>query len=55
MVKRFQGHGGKVELESNEANGSTFTLILYKFANKPVKVKTEFNHKSNGMAYIENN
>ncbi len=42
-----RAHGGKVELESDEEKGTTFSLFLDKHANKPGKIKTELNYISN--------
>lgn len=41
-------HGGDVCLVSNEIDGTTFSLSLYKNANHPGKVKTEVNFKKQG-------
>lgn len=38
-----QAHGGEVKLTSNEEEGTTFSLSLYKNANQPGKVQTEVN------------
>ncbi|TRO65196.1 sensor histidine kinase [Christiangramia sabulilitoris] len=42
-----RAHGGNVQLESNEVNGTTFSLLLKKYANKPGKVRTELNYSEN--------
>ena len=42
-----QAHGGKVYLESNEENGTTFSIQLKKYVNKPGKVRTELNYSEN--------
>lgn len=39
----IEAHGGHVELESDEENGTTFTLLMQKYANEPGKVKTKLN------------
>ena len=39
-----EAHGGKVDLESNEENGTTFSIHLKKYANKPGKIRTELNY-----------
>ena len=38
-----RGHGGYLKLESSEAHGTTFSLILGKYKNEPGKVKTALN------------
>ncbi len=38
-----KAHGGSLELESNQENGTTFTLILDKYENKPGKLKSALN------------
>ncbi len=38
-----KGHGGRVKLISNEEQGTTFTLVIGKFKNKPGKVKVALN------------
>lgn len=38
-----KGHGGKLNLESSGEHGTTFSLVLGKYKNKPGKVKTELN------------
>ncbi len=40
-------HGGKLMLNSNEKEGTTFTLILDKFSHKPGKIRTELNFSEN--------
>lgn len=42
-----KAHGGTVDLESNEENGTTFTLVLGKKANEPGKVTTTLNFAGN--------
>lgn len=39
-------HGGSLELESNQEKGTTFTLILDKYGNKPGKLKSALNFTS---------
>lgn len=39
-----QAHGGEVGLESTDELGTTFSLSLNKYANKPGKVRTELNY-----------
>lgn len=38
-----KAHGGSLKLESNEDNGTTFTIVLKKNENKPGKRKTSLN------------
>ncbi|QYA25933.1 HAMP domain-containing histidine kinase [Gramella sp. MT6] len=40
-------HGGKVTLESNKEQGTTFSIILKKNFNQPGKVRTELNYSPN--------
>ena len=42
-----QAHGGKVEVVSNEIEGTTFSIHLKKQANKPGKIRTELNYSKN--------
>lgn len=42
-----EAHGGKVELESREDLGTTFSLILNKHSHKPGKIRTELNYSEN--------
>lgn len=42
-----KAHGGKVDLDSNNANGTTFSIYLMKHINKPGKVRTELNYSEN--------
>ena len=39
-----KAHGGKVDLTSNKKDGTTFSIFLKKYANKPGKVRTELNY-----------
>ncbi|MDT0641401.1 HAMP domain-containing sensor histidine kinase [Zunongwangia sp. F363] len=38
-----EAHGGSVELESNEGKGTTFSIMLHKYKNKPGKVRSKLN------------
>lgn len=42
-----KAHGGKVDLSSNNENGTTFSIYLKKYVNKPGKVRTELNYSEN--------
>jgi len=42
-----QAHGGKVEVVSNEKEGTTFSIHLKKQANKSGKIRTELNYSKN--------
>ncbi|TQI70320.1 hypothetical protein JM79_1230 [Gramella sp. Hel_I_59] len=42
-----QAHGGKVDVVSNEKEGTTFSIHLKKQANKPGKIRTELNYSKN--------
>ncbi len=42
-----QAHGGKVELESNKKEGTSFYIFLGKNSNEPGKVRTELNYFEN--------
>ncbi|HSI71000.1 MAG TPA: sensor histidine kinase [Gillisia sp.] len=45
LVKAVAGaHGGDVKLESSRETGTTFGIIINKFANKPGKLKTSINY-----------
>ncbi|MDT0675584.1 sensor histidine kinase [Autumnicola musiva] len=42
-----EAHGGNVELESNKAEGTTFTIILDKNKNRPGKIRSRLNFSEN--------
>lgn len=42
-----KAHGGKVDLESSNENGTTFSIYLKKHINKVGKVRTELNYSEN--------
>lgn len=42
-----KAHGGKVDLDSNNEKGTTFSIYLKKHVNKPGKVRTELNYSEN--------
>lgn len=38
-----EAHGGHVDLESDQENGTTFSIVIQKYANKPGKVRSILN------------
>lgn len=54
LVKKVaEAHGGQLELVSNEEEGTTFSISLHKFGNKPGKIRTTLNFEYNGSQFEE--